>query len=190
MPPAGSEDAAAGVEPFSLPFLGTSWVDRGFRYGVRRGLLVLTSLLFVAVVGAIGTALYLGFVSLFPPGARIALHAVEGAGALAALVAGWIRQRPVNRAPVTPEQVAESRGRAGRAAARSYGNQGLAVLMAPVLPALAAYLLGGFLAALFVRETPREIGARQDYERRLAEASRQVRRADRQRAPRNGPTWR
>ncbi|CAG6394300.1 hypothetical protein NMG29_18765 [Streptomyces cocklensis] len=194
MPPAGSDPALPAVEPFPLPFLGTSWVHRGFRYGVRRGLLVLTSLLFVAVVGATGTALYLGFVSLFPPGARVAVHAVEGAAALAALVAGWVRQRPVNRVPVTPEQVAESRRRAGRAAARSYGNQGFAVLMTPVLPALAAYLLGGFLAALLVRETPREIGARQDYERRVAEASRQqerqVHRDNARRAPRNGPTRR
>lgn len=138
--------------------------------------------------------LYLGFVSLFPDRVRIVLHVVEGAAAPAALATGWVRQHPVNRTPVAPEQVAASRKRAGRAAAKAYGNQGLAVLMAPVLPAIAAYLLGSFLAALFVRETPREIGARQDYERRLAGASRaaerEVSRANERRAPRNGPSWR
>jgi hypothetical protein len=194
MPPAGSDPGVPAVEPFPLPFLGTSWLHRGFGYGVRRGLIVLGSLLFVAVVGFVAVALYLGFVSLFPPRARIVIHVLEGAAAVVALVVGWVRQRPVNRVPVTPEQVAESRHRAARTGARAYGNQGLAILLAPVMPALAARVLGSVLAALFVRETPRETGARQDYERRLAEAGhgavRQVRRGNERRAPRNGPSRR
>lgn len=204
MPPAGSDPggtagsggagAGAAVEPFRLPYLGTTWLDRGSGYRLRRGLLVLVALLFVAVVGGAGVALYLGFASLFPPRARVLLHVLEGAAAAVSLVAGWVRQRPVNRVPVTPEQVADRRRAAGRRAARGYGSQGLAVLCSPVLPALAAYLLGAVLSAAFVRVTPRELGARQDYERRLAaadhEAAGRARRAKERRAPRNGPSWR
>jgi hypothetical protein len=194
MPPGGSDTGPAAVEPFSLPFLGTRWVDRGPGYWVRRGLLTMGGLLFLAVVAALGTAFYLGFASLFPARARVVLHVVEAVAAAAALIAGWVAQRRKNDVAVTPEEVLAARSRASRAGARAYGNQGLAVLLSPVLPALAAYVLGGLLAGVLVRETPRELGARLDYERRVAAASRgaerKAHRANERRAPRNGPTWR
>lgn len=194
MPRAGSDtggSAGDAVEPFSLPFLGTSWLHRGFGYGVRRGLLSLCTLLFVALVGALGTALYAGFVSVFPARVRVVIHVLEAAAAAVALVVGWVRQRGTMGVAVTPQEVAANRSSVRRAGAGGYGNRGFAVLLSPVFPALAAYILGRSLAAVFVRETPREIGARADYERRLAAAGvTPDRRARRRPAPRNGPSRR
>ncbi|WP_333771047.1 hypothetical protein [Streptomyces sp. IBSBF 2435] len=199
MPPAGSEPGhgpgGAAVEPFALPVLGTSWLDRGFGYGVRRGVLALCTLLFVALVGATGTALYLGFVSVLPAGARVVVHVLEGAAAVVALAAGWVGQRRAGTVAVSSEEAAAGRRAAGGSAARGFGNRGLAVLLSPVLPALVAYILGRSLAAVLVRETPREIGARLDYERRLAAAGggggvTPDRPARPRPAPRNGPSWR
>lgn len=190
----GPDRPPGAVEPAPLPTLGTTWVERGGRYWVRRCRFALRAAPFALLGSFAAVAVYAGVASLVPSAVRPAVHIAEGAAALAALTAGWVRQRRANRVPVTPEAAWANRRRAARTAAGAYGKQGLAILMAPVLPAVMAYVLGLLLGAVFVRVTAAELGAREDYERRLAaaeqDATREARLARTRRAPRNGPSWR
>lgn len=182
------------MRPVSLPLLGVTWVDRGFGYRVRRALLGVCVVGYFAVATAIGTLLYLGFVSSFPAPARVVLHVLEGAAAAVALVTGWRRQRREGRTPVDPARIPEQRERARKVREGSMGAAGFLALLSPAVPALAALGLGAALAAAVAPATPRELGARADYERRLAEAegeaARESHRANARKAPRNGPSWR
>lgn len=187
---ASSEHAGGAVLPVSLPLLGVTWVDRGFGYLARRSLLGVCVVGYFAAATAIGTVLYLGFVSSFPAPARVALHVLEGVAAVVALVAGWRRQRRDGRTPVDPASVAEQQARTRRVREGGMGAAGFLALLAPAVPALAALGLGAAVAAAVAHETPRELGARADYERRLTEAAHEAHRADVRRAPRNGPSWR
>ncbi|WUH90781.1 hypothetical protein OG900_12190 [Streptomyces sp. NBC_00433] len=181
---------AGTVEPFALPILGTTWVDRGSRYWTRRSWLFLRSVPFVAL-GSFGLgAFYAAFVSFIPQPARTVVHIVEGAAAVAALGVGWVRERRVRDVPVMPEEIPGQLRRSRANAERGRNMGALVMVFAPVAPGLIAYLLGVWLASVFVRVTRRELGARLDYDRRLAAATAAQVSLAKPPAPRNGPTRR
>lgn len=187
----GTED----VRPYPLRILGTAWVDRGPGYWARRALLGLVGLFLHGGVCALYGALSWAFVlHPLPRPWRAACTAVLGLAALAALGLGFARQWRVRAVPVDRDGLRRIRLRAEEGAARGQALSWLFALVPPVSLALCAYGLGQIAAVLPLRQTPAEIGARQDYERRLAaaraEERREVRRAEQRRAPRNGPSWR
>ncbi|MEU6774726.1 hypothetical protein [Streptomyces sp. NPDC046759] len=167
-------DGATGeqVEPAAIPRLGTTWFDRGAGYWLRRiahGCIQLALLLFV---GLVVTAFYAGFWEAVgvPRSARTAVYAVTAVACLLSLLAGFVRTR---RAPVeipTPEQAwREHRSRQRRNAASAAGGRWTLLLLAPVLPATVAWAIGTWAAPTLARRTAAEIGAREDYERRVRE---------------------
>ncbi|MEV5068434.1 hypothetical protein AB0K94_46115, partial [Streptomyces sp. NPDC053794] len=116
-----------------------------------------------------------GFRAVWPPAGRPAAAWVQAAAAAVALVWGFVKQRRAHRAalldPPTPKQAwADKRDRAGRAPGRVALGRGLVLIAAPVLPAVAAYVVGQLLAWTTVREYPSEVGARRWMERQVSTA--------------------
>jgi hypothetical protein len=186
---------AVDVRPYPLRILGTTWLDRGPRYWARRALLALAGLLVYGGVCVLYGALSWAFVlHPLPRPWRPAGTAVLGAAALAALGLGFARQWRIRAVPVDRDGLRRIRLRGREGAERGQALSWLLALVPPVSLALCAYGLGQIAAVLPLRRTPAELGARQDYERRLAaareEERREVRRAGQRGAPRNGPSWR
>ncbi|WLW54177.1 hypothetical protein [Streptomyces sp. YU58] len=164
---ASSEAPASGaaVEIPALPGLGTGWYERGARYWARR---VATAVFFLAVLAMvcwISLALYAGFISGVSSTVRTAANWVQGAGAVVAAGWGWTRQRRDLRKqlldPPTPGQAWDARrNSSGRVPGRVALGRGLVLFLAPVMPMVAAWLVGWTVAMLTVREYPSEVGAR------------------------------
>ncbi|MFE7116725.1 hypothetical protein ACFU99_15050, partial [Streptomyces sp. NPDC057654] len=95
------------VEPEPVPFWGTTWVDRGVGYWLRRVALGGFHLVLMAFVAAIAGAFYEGFVSAFgfSDSFRRGLDIVQGVLALGGLVVGFVRyRRKPAGAPPTPKE--------------------------------------------------------------------------------------
>ena len=108
---------------------------------------------------------YEGFRTVLPPTARTVWDWAQVAASCVAVVWGWVVQRRDHRKklldPPTPSQSrAARRGQAGRTPGLVALGRGLLLVAAPVLPALAAWLVGWSVAMLTVREYPSEVGAR------------------------------
>ncbi|MEV0266791.1 hypothetical protein AB0I49_36335 [Streptomyces sp. NPDC050617] len=157
--------AASTSLPPALPGLGTTWYERGAPYWSRR---VVTGVLWLAVtvfVCFLAVSLYQGFRDQLPSGVRTVWDGVQAVAGCAALVWGWLVQRRGHRAkladPPTPEQAWDRKSDEKR---RTTGPAALgrivAVLAAPVAPAVAAFALGWVCAVMTVREYPSEVGAR------------------------------
>ena len=188
-------DGAGGVQPYPLRILGTSWVDRGPRYWARRVFLGLAGLLLYGGVCVLYGALSWAFVLRPLPGPwRAACTAVQALAALGALGLGFARQWRVRAVPVDRDGLRRIRLRGRERAERGQALSWLFALVPPVSLVLCAYGLGQLAAVLPLRRTPAELGARQDYEERLAaaraEERQEARRQQQRRAPRNGPSRR
>lgn len=149
----------------ALPGLGTSWYERGARYWLRRVATAVLWLVVLAMVYWLSLALYTGFVSGMPPTLRTAANWVQGAGTVVAAVWGWARQRRDHHrqllAPPTPREAWEARrGSSGRGPGRVALGRGLVLVLAPVMPVVAAWIVGWSAAMLTVRTYPNEVGAR------------------------------
>lgn len=152
----------------ALPKLGTTWYRRGALYWLCRARTTVFLVLVMAMACFVSLSLYRGFRGEMPPAVRTGCDVVQVTASCVAVVWGWIRQRRGHRAalldPPTPEQTRAAKRthnvRAGRAAGAQAGGRLLLGLAAPVMPALAAYLVGWLAAWLTVREYPSEVGAR------------------------------
>jgi hypothetical protein len=110
-------------------------------------------------------SLYAGFREILPSTVRVVWDAAQAVAAAVAVVWGWVKQRRGHREallhPPTPEQSRQARrDHAGRVPGRIGLGRLLVILLAPVMPAYAAYLTGWLLAWTTVREYPSEVGAR------------------------------
>ncbi|MCD7441355.1 hypothetical protein K4B79_24415 [Streptomyces lincolnensis] len=166
--------APAGIP--TLPKLGTTWYRRGALYWLCRARTTAFLVLVMAMACFVSLSLYQGFRGEMPPAVRTVCDVVQVAGSCVAVVWGWIKQRRGHRAalldPPTPEQTWVAKrthnARSGRAAGAQAGGRLLLALAAPVMPALAAYLVGWLAAWLTVREYPSEVGARRWLAQRTA----------------------
>jgi hypothetical protein len=149
-----------------LPGLGTTWYERGARYWARR---VWTAVLFffvLAFVCYIALRLYLGVPrSDLSPTVRTVWDWTQAAASGVAVVWGWTKQRRDHRrkllAPPTPQQMWDAkRGDTRRAPGLARAGVLPLLIAAPVLPAIAAWGVGWFVAMLTVHEYPSEVGAR------------------------------
>ncbi|KOG86931.1 hypothetical protein [Streptomyces varsoviensis] len=151
--------------PPALPGLGTTWYERGASYWGRR---VVTGVLWVGVTGLVcflAVSLYGGFRDQLPGPVRVVWDWVQAVAACGAFVWGWLVQRRGHRAkladPPTPQQAWDRKSSEKR---RTTGlavlGRVLAVVAAPVAPAIAAFALGWVCAVVTVREYPSEAGAR------------------------------
>lgn len=149
----------------SLPRVGTTWYRRGAPYWLRRAGTTLFFFLFMLAYCAFALGLFEGVRDLLPTALHTPANVFEAVLALGAVVLGWTSQRRGHhealRNPPTPEEA--------RAAKRAHNRRapgilalGRAVLLvaAPVMPAVAAYLVGWLTAWTLVREYPSEVGAR------------------------------
>jgi hypothetical protein len=158
------------VLPQKIPYLGTSWQQRGAAYWLRRSWLTVWTLCYLAIVTSLIVAIYVGFASVLPTKVRLAWNIVQIAGSVFGLVWGLVRRRRQLRStePLTPAETwrREAEGRRRRVGGALSGP-GLALIAAPVAPLLMAFFLGMVFANLSARELSAETGARLDYERRL-----------------------
>ncbi|QNP69841.1 hypothetical protein IAG44_10545 [Streptomyces roseirectus] len=149
----------------SLPRLGTTWYRRGVPYWLRRAGLTLFFLLFMLAYCAFALGLYEGFRDLLPAALHTPANIIQAVLCAAALVAGWVTQRRSHheglRNPPTPDDAWHAK-RAHNHRAPGILALGRAVLLiaAPVMPAIAAYLVSRLTAWTLVREYPSEVGAR------------------------------
>ncbi|MFI1537685.1 hypothetical protein [Streptomyces anandii] len=162
---------APRVEIPALPRLGTTWFERGAPYWLHRTRTAVGLLIVMSMACAFALAFYMGFREVLPPGVRVVWDTVQAIAACAVLVWGWVQQRRGHREqlhnPPTPLQSRLARrDQSGRAPGLVALGRGLAVLAAPVMPALVAYAVGWLTAWLTVREYPSEVGARRWMERR------------------------
>ncbi|MFI7343574.1 hypothetical protein ACIBUY_37230 [Streptomyces sp. NPDC050085] len=176
---ASSEPRAGAAAPApdfpALPKLGTTWYRRGVPYWLCRARTTVFLLVVMAAVCFFAISLYRGFSDEWAPAVRTAAAWVQAAAAAVALVWGFVKQRRAHRValldPPTPKQAwADKRDRAGRAPGRVALGRGLVLIAAPVLPAVAAYVVGQLLAWTTVREYPSEVGARRWMERQVSTA--------------------
>ncbi|WP_244189245.1 hypothetical protein [Streptomyces incarnatus] len=149
----------------SLPRLGTTWYERGTRYWLRRARIALGLLVASAILAFFALSLYGGFTSQWSPPARTAADWVQAAGSCVAVVWGWLKQRRDHRAgllePPTPaDSLAAMSAHKTRTPGLSVTGRGLALVLAPIMPVVAAWCVGWFLAYATVREYPSEVGAR------------------------------
>ncbi|MEU8691167.1 hypothetical protein [Streptomyces sp. NPDC048665] len=153
----------------SLPRLGTAWYERGTRYWLCRARIALGLLVASAIVVFFSLSLYDGFTSEWSPAARTTSYWVQAAGSCVAVVWGWLKQRRDHRAgllapPSPAESLAAMRAHKRRAPGLSVTGRGLVLILAPVMPMVAAWCVGWFLAYATVREYPSEAGARRWFE--------------------------
>ncbi|MGW4563174.1 hypothetical protein ACWEN3_12430 [Streptomyces sp. NPDC004561] len=163
-----SSEGAASTAPVRIPAvqgLGTTWYERGPRYWLRRALGALLWFAVVAFCCYLALVLYGSFRGDLPPAVRTVWDWAQVAGAVVALVWGWRTQRRDHRRklldPPTPDEFrAAKRDEVRRSVWLTLAGRVLWLVAAPVLPALAAGLVGWVLAAFTVREYPSEVGAR------------------------------
>ncbi|MEV6052852.1 hypothetical protein [Streptomyces sp. NPDC052107] len=149
----------------ALPGLGTTWYRRGPRYWLRRCWTAFGLLLASALLVFFAVSVYRGFTSEWSATARTVSDWVQVAGACVGVVWGWLRQRRDHRRrlldpPSPAESLAARRGQRSRAPGRVALGRGLALVLAPVLPMVAAWCVGWFAGHVTVREYPSEVGAR------------------------------
>ncbi|MGW0767046.1 hypothetical protein [Streptomyces sp. NPDC002676] len=170
---ASSEAFAAGApaQVPKLPGLGRTWYARGAAYWLRR---VVTSglwLLLLAFISYLVVRLYASFRVELSPTLRLVWDCVQAAASCAAVVWGWVvaRRRHAKALldPPTPDEARAARR------ARTRRNLGLVaagrivwLIVMPVMPSVFAYAIGEFVAALTVRESAAEAGARRWLEER------------------------
>ncbi|GLX47450.1 hypothetical protein Shyhy01_04000 [Streptomyces hygroscopicus subsp. hygroscopicus] len=164
-----SSEAAASPAPAripELPGLGTTWYRRGPRYWLRRTVNALFLLTVLAFFCYIALVLYSGAPRTYlPRGMRTGWDVTQAVASCVALVWGWTKQRRSHReallAPPSPGRVAGARRDGKRRVPGLVAlGRGLLLLAAPLMPMLAAWCVGWFLALLTVREYPTEVGAR------------------------------
>ncbi|WSQ10003.1 hypothetical protein OG604_20795 [Streptomyces sp. NBC_01231] len=160
---------AAPVNIPALPKLGRTWYKRGALYWLSRARTTVFLLLVMAMLCFVSLSLYRGFRSEMPPAVRAVCDGAQVVASCAALVWGWVKQRRSHREalldPPSPQQTwvakRDHNRRAGRSAGwGAAGGRVLLALVAPVMPAFAAYLVGWLTAWGTVREYPSEVGAR------------------------------
>ncbi|OIJ97563.1 hypothetical protein BIV25_15160 [Streptomyces sp. MUSC 14] len=164
---ASSEMGAAHghTEIPSLPRLGTTWYERGTRYWLCRARIALGLLVASAILVFFALSLYGGFTSQWSPTARTVADWTQAAGSCVAVIWGWLKQRRDHRAgvlePPTPaDSLAAMSAHRTRAPGLSVTGRGLVLVLAPVMPVVAAWCVGWFVAYASVREYPSEVGAR------------------------------
>ncbi|MET7483037.1 hypothetical protein [Streptomyces sp. NPDC005538] len=165
--PASSEAPADGtpVHIPALPKLGKTWYKRGALYWLCR---LRTTAFLVILMGAVSffsISLYTGFVSEWSPTVRLVWNWATGIASCGALVWGWVKQRQEHHEallnPPTPAQAVQAKREHNRQApGRAFAGRWMVLLLVPVLPAVAAYLVGWLAAWTTVREYPSEVGAR------------------------------
>lgn len=163
-----SSDIHDSVSPASipsLPGLGTTWYRRGTRYWLRRTFTAIVWLLVLAMFCFFVINIYEGFISEWSTSVRIAWNWTQVVACCVGLVWGWLSQRRDLRTqllnPPTPGEFRERKREEGRRTRRlSYSGRFLVLLAAPVMPAVAAWIVGWSIAMLTVREYPSEVGAR------------------------------
>ncbi|MFF7335115.1 hypothetical protein [Streptomyces sp. NPDC008150] len=165
MPSAGRPGSSGSRGVPVLPRLGTTWYDRGPRYWLRRVWSGVVLVLVVAAFCFFAVELYRGFTEQWPSALRTAWNTVQVVGGCGALVWGWVKQRREHRRemldPPAPARARLVRRRqARRNVALVFALRGVVLLAAPVMPAVAAYVVGWSAAWLTVREYPAEAGAR------------------------------
>lgn len=152
-----------------LPKLGRTWYKRGALYWLSRTRTTIFLLILMAGFSAFSLALYSGFRDEMPPTVRTVCDVVQVVASCVALVWGWIKQRRSHREalldPPTPKQTWIAKRDHNRQAGKSagfgaVGGRLLVALAAPLMPAVAAYLVGWLAAWTTVREYPSEVGAR------------------------------
>ncbi|MEX3104891.1 MULTISPECIES: hypothetical protein [unclassified Streptomyces] len=164
---ASSDLSTPGAPPPipSLPGLGTTWYGRGASYWLRRLCTAVLFLLVLALLCLAAFSLYRGFRTILPSSARDPWDWAQLLLAVPAAVWGWrVQRRAVARDLANPPTPEESRTRKRSETTRATGlallGRFVAVLAAPVMPALAALAVGWTAAMLTVREYPSEVGAR------------------------------
>lgn len=164
------------VRPAAIPYLGTSWVDRGAGYWWRRLLYALRWLVFYGFGSVMAIGVFLALVSDLSPQHRRVADTVEIAAASVCLVVGWVLQfRHSRSTPVpTPDEAWKRKRRFDEGKWRMQALRPLGILAAPAAPLLVPLLIGNTLPRVLSRRFPSEIGARRDYEERLAEARSRV----------------
>ncbi|MFK0136187.1 hypothetical protein [Streptomyces murinus] len=168
---ASSETRPAGgrAEIPSLPQLGTTWYEHGARYWLRRAWIAFGLLVVSALLVFFSLSLYDGFTSEWSPAARTAADRVQIAGSCVAVVWGWLKQRRDHRAglldpPGPLDSASARRDHNRRTPGLVAAGRGLLLVLAPVMPMVAAWCVGWFLAHLTVRQYPSEVGARRRLE--------------------------
>ncbi|MEU5533909.1 hypothetical protein [Streptomyces sp. NPDC020362] len=150
----------------SLPGLGTTWYERGARHWLRRAGGALFLLTVLAFFCCIALRLYPGVPrSDLPAGVRRGWDVTQVIVSCATLAWGWVKQRRDLRGQLLDPPAPDAFRAAKRAEATHAGYWSRAgliplLLAAPVLPAVAAWGVGWFAAALTVREYPGEVGSR------------------------------
>jgi lysylphosphatidylglycerol synthetase-like protein (DUF2156 family) len=154
----------------ALPGLGTTWYERGARYWLRRTSSAVLFLALLAFFCYISLRLYLGAPrSDLPPTARTVWDWTQVVASCVAVVWGWLKQRRDHRKglldPPSPQRIRMAKRKEG-IRAQGLARAGILPLLiaAPVLPAVAAWCVGWFVAVLTVREYPSEVGARRALE--------------------------
>ncbi|MFJ9819154.1 hypothetical protein ACIRU3_28635 [Streptomyces sp. NPDC101151] len=149
----------------ALPGLGTTWVERGARYWLRRTFSAAAWLAALAFCCYIALVLYGSFRGALPPTARAVWDWAQVAASAAALVWGWLVQRRDHRRklldpPAPGEFRAAKRDEVRRSVWLTLAGRTLWLIAAPVMPAVVAWAVGWSAAAFTVREYPSEVGAR------------------------------
>ncbi|MEU9443129.1 hypothetical protein AB0D42_19825 [Streptomyces sp. NPDC048304] len=167
-----SSEGAASPAPVRIPAvqgLGTTWYERGPRYWLRR---CLTAVLWLAVLAFccyIALVLYGSFRTELPSGVRTVWDWAQVVASAGALVWGWQVQRRDHRRklldPPAPDAFrAAKRDQSRRTPGLVLAGRVLWLVAAPVIPALAAWVVGWSVAMLTVHEYPSEVGARRWFE--------------------------
>ncbi|MFJ2163063.1 hypothetical protein [Streptomyces sp. NPDC087856] len=164
---ASSEAPAPGtpVQIPALPKLGRTWYERGALYWLCRVRTTVFLIVLMGVVSVFAIGLYQGFTSEWSPTVRTVWNWATVVASCGALVWGWWTQRGEHRKalldPPTPAQAVQAKRDHNRQApGRAFAGRWMILLLVPVLPALAAYLVGWLASWTTVREYPSEVGAR------------------------------
>ncbi|HEY3608231.1 MAG TPA: hypothetical protein VGL06_12065 [Pseudonocardiaceae bacterium] len=137
-----------GIAVERVPLLGTTWYERGFRYWLRRVLLVVVSALILALVAALLRGFFGAIRRTSVTGFWVAL-AIEVVYSLAVVVFLVVRtkRRWHDLRPVAPKPVARPAGSAG-AVLGTLARSGLFV--GQVVLVLATLVFVGLYVALFL----------------------------------------
>lgn len=157
------------VKPAKLPVVGTSWVNRGAGYWLRRVSISGYVILGMGVVFALVLYGFFHLVSGLPTPWRVVCQVLYCALCLVGGVLGWTRARrkvhAARRDPASPEE-AQRASRAGQRAARGLASAGRlpALLLMPFLAPLFAWVTGLLLAVSLAWELSTEVEARRRLE--------------------------
>lgn len=149
----------------ALPKLGRTWYRRGALYWLCRARTTTFLIIMMVVVSVFSLELYDGFTSEWSPTVRLVWNWATGVASCGALVWGWVKQRREHHQalldPPTPAQTIRAKREHNRQApAKAFAGRWIVLLLVPVLPVVAAYLVGWLAAWTTVRAYPSEVGAR------------------------------